>query len=276
MQIFYNRSVYSLPATKDPMTKDLFSARFTFCGSCNMWAPTRIRRLFNAGSVKCVSIIASNHQCQDRRFISALVFDSHRRKECFSSGVVPLSSMNHPPVNITLYQYAICPFCNRVKTILDYIGNDVLKVQHVEVNPLTKSEIQPWKKLYRKVPIATLHEEAIFGSDEIIQKILELPVVRSSLEQRWSASTTGTSPMTWEQFTTSNQEWVDFSSKELAVWLYPNMCRTWKDSYRAFEYVHDKQFSMMQRFLIQNIGSLVRILSRFVVFCKIFPQPIVL
>lgn len=232
-----------------------------------MWGLNRIRCRFHAGRFKSETNVSSHRQFQGQWFIGALKFSS--REESSGAVVSPLIrristetnvirdySMNHPPVTISLYQYAICPFCNRVKTILDYIGNDVLRVKHVEVNPLTKSEIQLWKKLYRKVPIATVDEEAIFGSDEIIQKVLELPIVRSSLEHRWQTSSGF--PMTWEQFTTSNQEWIDFSTKELAVWLYPNMCRTWKDSYRAFEYIHGKQFSTMQRFLIQNIGSLVR------------------
>jgi glutaredoxin len=236
-----------------------------------MWAATRMRCRFNGELFKSGTSISSNHRFQRQRFMSALVFNIPRREEWsgtdfaisrrpFSSAeakVLPGHSMDHPPVKVALYQYSICPFCNRVKTILDYIGNDVLTVEHIEVNPLTKYEIQPWKKLYRKVPIATVQEEAIFGSDEIIQKVLEQPVVRSSLEQRWQASSS--SPLTWEQFTTSNQEWVGFSTEDLAVWLYPNMCRTWKDSYRAFDYIHEKQFSRMQRFLIQSIGSLVRI-----------------
>lgn len=160
------------------------------------------------------------------------------------------------PLSVALYQYSICPFCNRVKTVLDYIGSDALSVQHVEVNPLTKSEIQPWKKVYRKVPIATVNQETIFGSDEIIHSILAQPIVRISLDERWrKAAFSSPTTMTWDQFTSSS-EWTEYATKELAVWLYPNMCRTWSDSYRAFDYIHEKPYSSLQRFLIQNVGSL--------------------
>jgi arsenate reductase-like glutaredoxin family protein len=188
------------------------------------------------------------------------------------------------PLHVQLYQYTICPFCNRVKTVMEYIGSDTISMQNIEVNPLTKSEIRPWKKVYTKVPIATIQassdsnydsnnhennthqEETIFGSDAIIQKILNDPIVRTKLQEKWQSPPQvgfSSNPMTWDEFaatSTSSSEWIQFATNELAVWLYPNMCRSWKDSYIAFGYVHDPHltFSAIQRFLIQNIGSLVR------------------
>jgi len=50
---------------------------------------------------------------------------------------------------ITVYQYKICPFCHRVKAMLDYLE---LEYKVVEVNPLTKSELA-FSKQYKKVPI---------------------------------------------------------------------------------------------------------------------------
>lgn len=49
----------------------------------------------------------------------------------------------------TLYQYAACPFCNKVRTILEYKGVDF---ETVEVHPLKKKEIT-FSKDYRAVPI---------------------------------------------------------------------------------------------------------------------------
>lgn len=40
---------------------------------------------------------------------------------------------------IQLYQYTICPFCNRTKAFLDYSQSNY---EVIEVNPLTKKEIQ--------------------------------------------------------------------------------------------------------------------------------------
>jgi hypothetical protein len=146
---------------------------------------------------------------------------------------------------------------------MDYLGNATLSVRNIEVNPLTKSEIQPWRQIHRKVPIATIRssnedkDRAIFGSDEIVRTLLfEYPMIRTQLEERWN--TMPSPPMTWEAFVSDQEEWSHFATHELAVWLYPNMCRTWKDSYNAFDYIHRQPFSNLQRFLIQNIGSLVR------------------
>lgn len=48
-----------------------------------------------------------------------------------------------------LYQYAACPFCNKVRSILEYKGVDF---ETIEVHPLKKKEIA-FSKDYRAVPI---------------------------------------------------------------------------------------------------------------------------
>ena len=74
----------------------------------------------------------------------------------------------------TLYQYAICPYCNIAKTLFHY-GRIPYKA--VEVNPLTKKEIGHLDKDYRKVPIVTLSNsestEQVNGSDVIVDHLLE-------------------------------------------------------------------------------------------------------
>jgi hypothetical protein len=54
------------------------------------------------------------------------------------SSHVAADSQQHTP-SIKLYQYKICPFCSKVKTVLGYTGIDH---EIVEVNPLTKAEIK--------------------------------------------------------------------------------------------------------------------------------------
>lgn len=103
---------------------------------------------------------------------------------------------------ITIYQYQICPFCNRVKALLDYIN---IPYRIIEVNPLTKYELKQYKKQkYQKVPILTItsssnndddkhidnnsnndEEIAIFGSDEIITTLLQRNDIMSKLQHRW-------------------------------------------------------------------------------------------
>jgi microsomal prostaglandin-E synthase 2 len=40
---------------------------------------------------------------------------------------------------VRLYQYAICPFCNKTKAVMDYAQ---VPYEAVEVNPLTKAELK--------------------------------------------------------------------------------------------------------------------------------------
>jgi glutaredoxin len=49
------------------------------------------------------------------------------------------SALPEKQPDLRLYQYAICPFCNRVKSVLGYAG---VAYETVEVNPLTKAEIK--------------------------------------------------------------------------------------------------------------------------------------
>ena len=42
---------------------------------------------------------------------------------------------------LTLYQYEICPFCNKVKALLDLLA---VPYTTVEVNPMSKGELKPW------------------------------------------------------------------------------------------------------------------------------------
>jgi len=158
----------------------------------------------------------------------------------FASHVVSPPS-SHPP-SITLYQYAICPFCCKTKAFLGYLS---LTYEQVEVNPLTKKELNQLNdKSYRKVPVAIIDGVQVNGSDEIIQYLL-------SSSQRENKNLI----LSKEEFISS--PWVAFANDQLAPILYPNLCSTLSNSYRAFGYVHNvSDFSIPQRYLIQSLGSL--------------------
>lgn len=49
------------------------------------------------------------------------------------------STLDADAPKVRLYQYAICPFCNRSKALLRFSGT---KYDAVEVNPLTKREVK--------------------------------------------------------------------------------------------------------------------------------------
>ena len=161
---------------------------------------------------------------------------------------------------ITLYQYQICPFCNIVKSCLNY-NNQPYKA--IEVNPLTRAEIK-WSKNYNKVPIVTIigdtrsssdddkNKHHYFGSDEIVSGLLSM----LSSSPPPPPTTTSDNDLLRPKKPKNNEKWTEYATNELAPLLYPNLCNTLNNSYRAFDYVHQvDSFSTIQRYSIQSIGS---------------------
>lgn len=113
-------------------------------------------------------------------------------------------------------------------------------------------------KDYRKVPIATIDETPFFGSDKIVNGLLENDAVRKRLQMKWGNN------LFMNEFDSSDSavEWIAFAKEELAPLLYPNMCRTWSDAYAAFDYVNQQSsFSRIQRIAIRNVGSFAMYLA---------------
>mmetsp|Transcript_21309 Transcript_21309/g.32819 ORF Transcript_21309/g.32819 Transcript_21309/m.32819 type:complete len:284 (-) Transcript_21309:924-1775(-) len=169
----------------------------------------------------------------------------------------PLSDTASTPLSFTLWQYKICPFCNKVKSLLAYAD-----VDHnvIEVNPLTKNELKPWSGDYKKVPIAVLNDEQLNGSDKILDALLENEQVISNLEGKW-VNTEQT--MTMSDFRSNDAEkWMKYATDDLASLLYPNICRSLSDSFLAFSYVNDVDtFSPVQKITIRGAGSLAMYLA---------------
>jgi microsomal prostaglandin-E synthase 2 len=167
-----------------------------------------------------------------------------RRLPKCSSSLRTISAVAAP--SIKLYQYAICPFCNKTKALMMYGG---IAPEIVEVNPLTKSELK-FSPDYRKVPIAIIDDRQINGSDDIMDALLKNSAFQTSLASKWT-------DMTESEFSNPDDDkWTKFANDDLAALLYPNLCRTWSDSYKAFGYVHSVDtFSGVQKVLVQWIGS---------------------
>mmetsp|Transcript_8761 Transcript_8761/g.12401 ORF Transcript_8761/g.12401 Transcript_8761/m.12401 type:complete len:284 (+) Transcript_8761:79-930(+) len=169
----------------------------------------------------------------------------------------PLSDTTSAPLSFTLWQYKICPFCNKVKSLLAYAD-----VDHnvIEVNPLTKSELKPWSGDYKKVPIAVLNDEQLNGSDKILDTLLENEQVISNLEEKWKNTE---QTMTMSDFRSNDAEkWMKYATDDLASLLYPNICRSLNDSFLAFSYVKNVDtFSPVQRITIRGAGSLAMYLA---------------
>eukprot|EP00927_Polykrikos_kofoidii_P067841 TRINITY_DN63276_c0_g1_i1.p1 TRINITY_DN63276_c0_g1~~TRINITY_DN63276_c0_g1_i1.p1 ORF type:complete len:308 (-),score=57.59 TRINITY_DN63276_c0_g1_i1:367-1290(-) len=103
--------------------------------------------------------------------------------------------------SIKLYQFESCPFCSKVRAYCDYNG---VKIDRVEVNPVTKSEIWGVAGDYRKVPIADIDDTIVVGSAEIIRAVAQKIGKDSEHDAGWS-------------------NWVDST---LAKVLPPNVYRT--------------------------------------------------
>jgi microsomal prostaglandin-E synthase 2 len=149
-----------------------------------------------------------------------------------------------------LYQYKICPFSNIAKVYLNYKN---IPFESVEVNPLTKSELN-FSSEYRKVPIlgivdvtSTTPTTTAFKQLNGTEEILSHDYHHHSDDDKDADFATSDSSLRWQEF----------AKTKLAPLLYPNICITLTDSFRAFNYVHDEnsKFSIIQRYSIQFIGS---------------------
>lgn len=125
-------------------------------------------------------------------------------------------------------------------------------------------------KDYKKVPIIKFDDKPLLGSDVILEHLLQQPFVQDKLEKKWEGSDTN-----MEEFAKSDlsQKWTKFATEELASLLYPNICRSLGDSYRAFAYVETTDsFGTLEKLSIRGLGSLAmymaasRVKSKLVAF----------
>jgi microsomal prostaglandin-E synthase 2 len=145
-----------------------------------------------------------------------------------------------PPLDITLYQYSTCPFCNRVKSYLDFMK---LKYKVVEVNPMSKKELKTLNQ--KQVPVAVVNGDIIPDSSAILQHI------HNNLAKDFLALTNINEFFLSEK----SKQWSEWSEKRLAVVLYPNITRTFADSWAAFAYVSDvKDWTFMERLTNRTLG----------------------
>ncbi len=196
----------------------------------------------------------------------------------FSSNVPKLTSSNSSdPPKVSLYQYAICPFCNINKALLSYAN---LPYSKIEVNPLTKAELkkEPFSKEndYKKVPIAFIDDEQYNGSSDINEKLLDNDFIANELRLKWSTDSDSNkmNAMSMKKFELSEEskQWTNYAKDELAPILYPNICRSLSESYHAFGYVNDAEntnnFTSMQKFWIRSIGSFAMYMAASRIKCK--------
>lgn len=161
-----------------------------------------------------------------------------------TSNLTLCSSLSSAPAaaSITLYEYKICPFCNKVKAYLDFLELDY---KSVEVNPLTKSEIK-FQKEFTKVPVAILNGMTMGESADIITKITEKIAAGEFIVQKPESGF----------YPSDTQEWSEWADKKLAVMLYPNITRTMSESWECFGYIDNVEtWNLPLRIATKSLGS---------------------
>lgn len=141
---------------------------------------------------------------------------------------------------ITLYQFAVCPFCLKVRKVLDFKGLDY---QIVEVNPMNKKELKEVTD-YKKVPVLKDGDQLITDSNNIIRY----------LDQKYPDKSVYAKSSTQKE---EQQKWLDFVDKELVILLPPNIYRNFKEARQSFGYITKQtKFSPIKRAFIRNAGAL--------------------
>jgi microsomal prostaglandin-E synthase 2 len=200
--------------------------------------------------------IATHHHNQNwKQSLCANVAAVTRNQSSTSQTTATVSNHNNEDDDIhryryKLYKYKICPFSNIAKVLLEY---QKIPFESIEVNPLTKEQLG-FSEKYRKVPIVTILDSAsttpaakafqqLNGTEEILPHDYQL-TKNDIIDDEFASSD-------------SSMRWQDFARTKLAPLLYPNICRTLGDSFRAFDYVHSgtNSFSFVQRYSIQYVGS---------------------
>lgn len=159
---------------------------------------------------------------------------------------------NGQPLDITLYQYQVCPFCCKVRSFLDFYN---IPYKIVEVNPITKSEIK-FSKEYKRVPIILINGLQINDSSKIVSALNDLMTVSGS-----TTTTTSTTLPLAPQLTPEERQrevkWRKWVDHKLVHTLPPNIYRNPQEALDAFEYISTmNNFSWHQKMVAKYAGGL--------------------
>ena len=137
----------------------------------------------------------------------------------------------------TLYQYAVCPFCLKVKAGLALKGADY---EAVEVHPLNKKEIA-FSPDYRRVPIYV---------DGKGKQVNESTDILRHLDEEF-----GGEPLVHGD--EKEKKWLDWSERYVKA-LPPAIYDTFPNALKAFAYItKEGKFSWVQKRIIKFSGAAV-------------------
>mmetsp|Transcript_27962 Transcript_27962/g.38656 ORF Transcript_27962/g.38656 Transcript_27962/m.38656 type:complete len:365 (-) Transcript_27962:214-1308(-) len=152
---------------------------------------------------------------------------------------------------VILYQYDVCPFCNKVKAFLDY---NKVKYRRVEVNPLFKTELN--FSQYKKVPTLLINGEQLNDSTVIIS---ELSARLENAKPKQKGLFGSSKPSKKELELAEEEElWRAWVDARLVHVITPNIYRTVSESFQAFEYITDRgNFNYFERNSARVVGALM-------------------
>ena len=153
-------------------------------------------------------------------------------------------------IEVTLYQFQLCPFCHKVRAALDLKG---LTYRKVEVAPGRKKELPPLPEdAPRKVPVITIDQNTIWDSTTILHQLDELAPSPFSLQSESEVINERSSRF---------EDWID---DNLIPALPTVIYGTWADALRAAQFTaKGSKFSLWQSINVRIFGSIImRIIAK--------------
>ncbi len=122
---------------------------------------------------------------------------------------------------IQLYQYEVCPYCCKVKAVLDY---KKIPYEKIEVNPMTHEELEvvAGAMEHDKVPVLVDGEKVVFESNDIIKYLDEKYPDR---------------PIFYKDKKMDEEKWMTYADEDLVQILPGNIYRTLPEAFDSFKYI---------------------------------------
>ncbi|KDR21499.1 prostaglandin E synthase 2 [Zootermopsis nevadensis] len=187
-------------------------------------------------------------------------------------------------LKLTLFQYTTCPFCCKVRAVLDYYG---FSYNIIEVNPVLRQQIK-WTE-YKKVPIVLAHVDGVYqqmndssmiisalasylhdrnqGLEEVVKFYPSISFtdddgkLKNDILNRYFLMYQGNIPQDKTKDTIlKERQWRKWADDVLVHMLSPNVYRTREEALQAFNWFSEvgeweKHFSTWERYLVVYVGA---------------------
>ena len=143
---------------------------------------------------------------------------------------------------IKLYQYEVCPYCCKVKAVLDY---KKIPYEKIEVNPMTHEELEGVEGAveYDKVPVLVDGDKVVFESNDIIKYLDDTYPDKPIFARTKDAQK-------------EQEKWMAFADDELVQILPANIYRTIPEALDSFKYITKVgKFPLWKRYFLAMGGA---------------------